>query len=474
MTATVESLDGATMPDLVATASRLATGEISPVELLEATLGRISRLNPLLNAYITVMVEEAREAARVAEREIAAGAYRGPLHGVPVSVKDNYWTRGVRTSGGSRLLTDLVPDEDAAVVARLRAAGAVLVAKANMLELAYAVAHPDYGPTKNPWDLTRTASGSSGGSAAAVAAGLDFGSFGSDTAGSIRLPASFCGVVGMKPTFGGVSRHGLQPLSPTLDHAGPIGRSARDVAALLQGVAGPDPRDEATTGASVVAWAPLPERLDGVTIGVVANALTGRLDPEIRAAVEQAIPVFAEAGASLREVSIPELAGEAAAWAMTIVTPEASHCFRAALDGRPDNFSPTVRERLLAGRQVVAVDYLAARDAAERFRARLRDLLREVDLLLLPTMPVVATPLEETTIAVSQGEQSMTVLNHLISPFNLTGHPALSLPCGFTAAGPPIGLQIVGRHFEDWRVLAAGHAYQTRTDWHGRRPPAVT
>ena len=242
---------------------------------------------------------------------------------------------------------------------------------------------------------------------------------------------------------------------------------------MLHAVAGPDPRDEATTGAPVGSWPPLPERLDGVTVGVVASTLTGRLDPEIRAAVEQAIPVFAAAGASLREVSIPELADEAAAWAMTIVTPEASHCFRDALDGGPDDFSPTVRERLLAGLQVTAVDYLAAREAADRFRARLRDLLREVDLLLLPTMPVVATPLEETTIAVSQGEQGMTVLNHLISPFNLTGQPALSLPCGFTAAGLPIGLQLVGRHFEDGWVLAAGHAYQLRTDWHGRRPLAA-
>jgi aspartyl-tRNA(Asn)/glutamyl-tRNA(Gln) amidotransferase subunit A len=461
------------LPDLVETAGAIARRDLSPVELIETTLTRIAALNPVLNAYITVLADAARAEAQRAEREIAAGNYRGPLHGIPLSVKDLFWTKGVRTTGGSRLLADFVPDDDATVVARLRAAGAILVAKANMLELAYAVAHPDYGPTKNPWDLTRTASGSSGGSAAAVAAGLDFGSFGSDTAGSIRLPASFCGVSALKPTFGRVSRHGLQPLSWSLDYAGPFGRSVRDVAALLQAVAGADPMDEATTAVAVPDYAgSLGERIDGVTIGFVTNVVDG-LNAEIRAAVERAAPVLADAGAEVREVTIPELEGNAAEAAMTIIVPEATHTHRAWLDVRSEAYSDTVRARLLGGREVRAVDYFAAKDFGARFRAKLTDLQREIDLLVLPTMPVVAMPLDETTVEVSEGERGMTVLNHLVSPFNLTGQPGLTVPCGFTAAGLPIGLQIVGRPFEEALVLAAGHAYQLRTDWHGRTPTAV-
>ncbi|HKG27060.1 MAG TPA: amidase family protein, partial [Thermomicrobiales bacterium] len=292
------------LPDLVETAGAIARRELSPVELVDTTLRRIERLNPILNAYITVLAEDARASARTAEREIAAGNYRGPLHGIPVSVKDLFWTKGVRTTGGSRLLAKFVPAEDATIVARLRAAGAILVAKANLLELAYAVAHPDYGPTKNPWDLTRTASGSSGGSAAAVVAGMDFGSFGSDTAGSIRLPASLCGAVGFKPTFGHISRHGLVPLSPSLDFAGPFGRSVRDVAALLQAVAGHDPRDAASADVPVPDFAAaLTDRLDGMTIGFVRNVMGAGLDPEIDAAVASAVPILAKAGATIRDIT---------------------------------------------------------------------------------------------------------------------------------------------------------------------------
>jgi aspartyl-tRNA(Asn)/glutamyl-tRNA(Gln) amidotransferase subunit A len=462
------------MPDLVETAGAIERREVSLVEVVEAALRRIEGLNPILNAYITVLGDEALAEARTADREIAAGDYRGPLHGIPVSVKDLFWTKGIRTTGGSRLLADFVPEEDATIVARLRAAGAILIAKANLLELAYAVAHPDYGPTKNPWDLTRTASGSSGGSAAAVAAGLDFGSFGSDTAGSIRLPASFCGAVGLKPTFGRVSRYGLQPLSWSLDYAGPFGRSVRDVAVLLQAVAGADPRDPASAAVTVPNYAgALGGRLDGVTIGFVTNVMGAGLDPEIDAAVGRAVPVLAEAGAAVREVAIPELEGSAADAAMTIIVPEATHTHREWLESRPDDYSATVLERLLAGRSIPAVEYFAAKDAGERLRAKIEEIQREVDLLVLPTMPVVAMPLDETTVEVSEGERGMTVLNHLVSPFNLTGQPALCLPCGFTERGLPIGLQIVGRAFEEDLVLAAGHAYQLRTDWHGRRPTAA-
>jgi aspartyl-tRNA(Asn)/glutamyl-tRNA(Gln) amidotransferase subunit A len=461
------------IPDLHETADQIRRRERSPVEVVETTLRTIETLNPVLNAYITVLAEEAIAAAREAEREIAAGSYRGPLHGIPLSVKDLYWTKGVRTTGGSRLLAEFVPEEDSTVVARLRQAGAIVIAKANMLELAYAAAHPDFGPTKNPWDLTRTASGSSGGSAAAVAAGLDFGSFGSDTAGSIRLPASFCGVVGLKPTFGLVSRHGVLPLSASLDHAGPIGRSVRDVAALLEAVAGPDPLDPSTAATRREPYPDrLGDRLDGMRIGFATNVLP-LVDPEIQAAVEAAVPVLIDAGALVEEVTIPELDGSAAEATMSVCVPEATHAHRTWLDERPDDYSPTVLERLRAGRDVPAVAYLAARERGERLRTELAARQRAIDLFVLPTMPVVAMSLEETTVQVSQGERGMTALNHLLSPFNLTGNPALTVPCGFTAAGLPIGLQLVGRLFEDGLVLRAGHAYQARTDWHGRRPAGL-
>jgi Asp-tRNA(Asn)/Glu-tRNA(Gln) amidotransferase A subunit family amidase len=278
----------------------------------------------------------------------------------------------------------------------------------------------------------------------------------------------------LKATFGRISRHGLHPLSPSLDYAGPFGRSVRDVAVLLHAVAGPDPADPASSSAIVPDYlSALTDDLTGITIGFVTNVMGKWLDLEIDAAVAKAIPVFADAGATIREVTIPELEGSAADAAMAIIVPEATHVHRESLETRPDDYSDTVRERLLAGRAITAVDYLAAKAEATRFRTKLDNLLTTVDLLVLPTMPVTAMPLDETSVKVSAGERGMTILNHLVSPFNLSGHPALTLPCGFTSNGMPIGLQLAGRFFDETTMLAAGHAYQTRTDWHGRVPNGV-
>ena len=462
------------LPSLAETSAAIARRELSPVEVMQAALERIGALNPVLNAHITVLADEAMGAARAAEREVAAGRYRGPLHGIPVSVKDLFATRGVPTTSGSRLLADWVPTEDAAVVRRLRDAGAVIVAKANMLEFAYAAVHPDYGPTKNPWDLTKTASGSSGGSAAAVVAGLEFGSFGSDTAGSIRIPACFCGATGLKPTFGRVSRVGMQLLSWSLDHAGPVGRSARDVALLLGAVAGHDPRDRFSSDVPVPNYAnSLTEDVAGVKIGLVTNFMAGAIDAEVRSAVERAVGVLAEAGADIRELPISELERDAVEPVMQILLPEATHLHRAWLDDRRADYSETVLERLDAGREVSAIAYFAALDAHDRLRDRLTEVHGSVDLLMLPTMPIVATPLDETTVQVKPDEEGLTALNRMVAPFNLTGQPALSLPCGFTRSGLPIGLQLVGRHFAEGLVLRTGHAFQLRTDYHRRRPPVA-
>ncbi len=459
------------LPDLFETSFSIARRDLSPVQVVEAALHRIEALNPVLNAYITVLADQAMLDARRAEREIAAGHHRAPLHGIPVSVKDLFATRGVRTTAGSRVLSDSVPTEDAGLVQRLRKAGAVIVAKANMLEFAYAAVHPDYGPTKNPWDLTKTASGSSGGSAAAVAARMDFGSFGSDTAGSIRIPASFCGVTGLKPTFGRVSRSGMQLLSWSLDHAGPFGRSARDVALLLHAVAGHDPRDRFSADVPVPNWLDaLTEHLDGVKVGLVTNFMEPTLAPEIHTAVERAVGVLAEAGAEVREIAMPELERDAVDPVMQILLPEATHLHQAWLHERHADYSHTVLERLRAGREVSAVAYFGARDACARLRDQVHEVQRNVDLLVLPTMPVVATPLNETTVEIKPDEEGLTALNRMVAPFNLTGQPALSLPCGFTRDGLPIGLQLVARHFEEGTTLRVGHAFQLRTDHHRQRP----
>jgi aspartyl-tRNA(Asn)/glutamyl-tRNA(Gln) amidotransferase subunit A len=303
---------------------------------------------------------------------------------------------------------------------------------------------------------------------------MDFGSFGSDTAGSIRIPACFCGATGLKPTFGRVPRSGMQLLSWTLDHAGPFGRSARDVALLLNAVAGHDTRDRSSADVAVPDYTgALTERLDGIRVAQVTNFMESGLDAEVRAAVERALGVFAEAGAEVRHITIPELEHDTVSPVMRILLPEATHLHRAWLDDRRADYSETVLKRLHAGRAVPATDYFEARDACDRLRDRVREIQRDVDLLILPTMPVVATPLEETTVEVEPDQEGLTALNRMVSPFNLTGQPAVSLPSGFSRAGLPIGLQLVGRHFEEGTVLRAGHAFQLRTNHHRRTPPII-
>jgi len=462
--------------DLSEVSSLIRDRKVSPVELVDAALRRVDELNPVLNAYITVLATDGRRNAEIAEREIAAGRYRGPLHGVPVSVKDIYWTRGIRTTAGSRVLAQFIPTDDATVVRRLQEAGAIVIAKANTLEFAYASVHPDYGPAKNPWNLTRTASGSSSGSAVAVASRMDFGSFGTDTGGSIRLPASYCGVVGFKPTYGRVSRYGIVPLSYALDHAGPLGRSVRDVALLLSAVAGADSLDPtASPVAAPVYQDVLADRLDGMTIALVTNFMGSDVDADVLEAVTQAVAVLAEAGATVREMAIPELEGDVPQARTHITQAEASHFHREWIEPHERDYSDLVRARLRAGLELSAVRYVEATEVRNRTIRRLREIQQSVDLLVLPTAPAAAPPQEGTIPAheVSRREAELKNLVRRTSPFNLTGQPALSVPCGFSRDGLPVGMQIVGRDFEETRVLSAGHAFQTRTDWHRRRPPCA-
>jgi aspartyl-tRNA(Asn)/glutamyl-tRNA(Gln) amidotransferase subunit A len=476
MTPMVTNRDDSGLPELHEVATKVADGSVSPVTLVEEALQAAAELNPKLNAYITILDEQAHREAETAEQEIRAGDYRGPLHGIPLSVKDLYWTAGVRTSSGSRILSDFVPTEDSAVVERLRQAGAIIVAKANMLEFAYASVHPDYGPSRNPWDLSKSTNGSSGGSAASVAAGLDFGSFGSDTGGSIRLPAAFCGVVGLKPSHGLVSRYGVQPLSWTLDHAGPFARSVKDLALLLDAVSGYDPRDRQSADRPVPSFErDLTESLDGVSIGLLTNFMDDSVDAEVRDAVRAAVTVLAGAGADVREIAVPELEGNTVDAVMSILLPEASFFHQEWIPARKADYTQTVFDRLSAGMETSAVDYFNALETRERLRGRMREIQESVDLFLLPTSATPATPLEPkrtpAEIKIEDDDRRLTNLMRLTAPFDLTGQPALSLCCGFTEGGLPLGLQIVGREFDDSLVLRAGHAYQLRTDWHKRRPP---
>jgi aspartyl-tRNA(Asn)/glutamyl-tRNA(Gln) amidotransferase subunit A len=463
--------EGQRLPELHAVAEQVRARAVSPLELLDEALARADQLEPRLNAIITVCADEARADARRAEQEIMAGDYRGPLHGIPMTMKDLYTTAGIRTTAGSRILADWVPDEDAAAVERLKAAGAVIFAKTNMLDFAYASVHPDYGATRNPWNLSRSASGSSGGSAACVAAGIGFGSFGSDTGGSIRIPASVCGIAGLKPTYGLVSTYGVLPLSWTLDHAGPFARSVRDVAILLDAVAGYDPRDPRSAESNPSPTTPgLDSNLAGMSVGVVRNFVDATLDDAVASAFAQAVSVLADAGATVTEIEIPELESASATTVQKIMPPEASYVHRKWFPERESDYSETVAKRLRAGLAGLAVDYFAGIDEQKRIQARMRELQREIDVLVLPTTAFTAVPLELTTLPASVGEKGFAERVRRTAPFNLTGQPALSIPCGFSSGGLPIGLQIVGRLFEDGVVLRAGHAYQARTDWHGRVP----
>jgi aspartyl-tRNA(Asn)/glutamyl-tRNA(Gln) amidotransferase subunit A len=446
--------------------------QVSPVELLDAVLARTEALEPRLNVYITPMFEQARAAAREAEREILAGRYRGPLHGIPIALKDNYWTQGVRTTAGSKFLAEFVPPEDGTVVAKLRAAGAVITGKCNMHELAIggSTTNPHYGATHNPWRLGRIPGGSSGGSTAAVAAGLCYAATGTDTAGSIRQPAAYCGIVGLKGTYGRVSIYGIVPLSWSLDHAGPFARTVEDVALVMNAIAGYDPKD--VTSANV----PLPDftadlnaGLAGLRLGVPRAYFYEQLDPEVRAAVEAALGVLRDLGASIEEVSFPS-APQALILYPFLSRPEAASFQERFLRTRPDDYGD-VRPNVELGELVLATDYLRAQRLRTAMRQELEALLTRVDALITPTTRTTAHPIGQPFTQVEG--RPITVFNLYVGltvPFDLTGSPALSVPCGFSSEGLPIGLQIVGRAWDEATVLRIGAAYERATPWHQRHP----
>ena len=448
--------------------------DVSPVEVTEACLARIDRLDRTLNAFITLTPDRALAAARRAEREITAGRPRGPLHGVPIALKDLFATAGVRTTCGSRILRDWVPAEDAGVVRRLHDAGAVILGKLNMSEFAYAAIHSDYGPPRNPWNLDRFTGGSSSGSGAAVAGGLCFGATGTDTGGSIRNPAAHCGIVGLKPTYGLVSRAGVVPLAWSLDHAGPMARTVEDAAILLDAMAGFDPADPTSMApAPVGAGGRLPleasaPAVRSLRLGAVDGQLAKETSADVAACVREAVRVLQPLVAEVEEVILPMLEEMVAAW-WTICLAEASAYHQQTLAARAQDFGPIVRERLLAGLAIPSVQYLQAQRVRRAAVLEFDELLARVDLLVLP-----ATFAEAPPIAAADAVHSSEVLRRRTvptAPFNLLGLPAVSVPCGFTDSGLPVGLQIVGRRGEDRLVLAAAHLYEQSAGWWTRRPP---
>ena len=448
--------------------------EISPVEIIEAHISRIDETEPVLNSFITLLANEARTAARQAEKDIQAGRYKGPLHGIPVALKDLYNTGGVRTTSGSKIFDTFVPTEDCTVASKFQQAGAILLGKLNMHQFAYGPTgeNPDYGHMHNPWNPDMVTGGSSGGSGSAAAAGQCTITTGSDTGGSIRIPAALCGIVGLKPTYGLVSRYGLTALSWSLDHPGPMTRTVEDTAITMNAIAGYDPKDIASAKVDIPDYTTALNRdVQGLRIGLVKEYFEAPLDPQVRKTVMDALGLLESMGAEVKEVSYP-MFNESQAISSTVLMSEASAFHRDLLQNEGHQLYEPVRQRLHAGLFISAAEYLRAQQARTIFDQQGRRLLDDVDLLAGPTEPVTAP--EITAARVMAGEQEVGVVGALTQytrPYNINGFPAISVPCGFSDAGLPIGLQLAGKPFDEVTVLRAAHAYEQATTWHNRRPP---
>ncbi|RMF89787.1 MAG: Asp-tRNA(Asn)/Glu-tRNA(Gln) amidotransferase subunit GatA [Nitrospinota bacterium] len=454
-------------------ASLFQARALSPVEVTQALLARIDRLDKRVNAFITVLAEQALEAARDAEAAIMRGDYRGPLHGIPFAVKDIFATQGVRTTCASKVWPDRIFPVDATVIERLQQAGAVLLGKLNMHEFAMGATSTSshYGPVRNPWDLERVPGGSSGGSAAAIAATLALGTLGTDTGGSVRIPASLCGIVGLKPTYGRVSRHGVVTLSWSLDHVGPMTRTVEDAALMLQVMAGKDPQDPTTSSLPVPDYrAALEEDLRGITLGIPTDSFFTEVDAEVESAVSDAVQLLQGLGAAVEAISLPHI--ELAHPVGTIISSTEAYTYHEPfLQRQVQDYQPDVRDRLLIGASLLASDYVRAQQYRNLFRREVSQVMRRVDAIVTPTTPIPAPKIGEKTVTIrGKEEEVLKILSRLTRPWNLTGQPVISLPCGFTQSGLPIGLQIVGKAFAETTILRIAHAYERHTPWHEQRP----
>ena len=454
---------------LAEASSLIQRRDLSPVELTNALLARIEALNPKLDAYVCVTAERARADARRAEVEIAAGKRRGPLHGIPIAIKDIYDTADIRTTCHSHIHADRVPEADSHAVALLREAGTVLLGKLATHEFAFGGPSWDlpFPPARNPWNPDRFTGGSSSGSGSATAAGLALGTLGSDTAGSIRMPAHFCGIAGIKPTYGRVSRRGVAPLAYSLDHCGPMAWTAQDCAILLQAMAGHDPADPASAERPVPDYeAALTGDVSGLRIGLIRHFYDGdeQADSDVKSAMTAAAARLTELGATVEEVRLSPLA-DYSACCMIIMLAEAFAIHEPNLKARPEKYGEIFRDRMLLSSLLTSADYVQATRLRRQLKQEVDAALRSHDVLLTASGYSAAPELR----AVAKFYLLERAL--ITAPFDVTGHPAMTVCNGFSAAGMPVGMQIVGRAFDEGTVLRVGDAYERATEWRARRPP---
>ena len=453
-------------------AALLRTRKASSAELVRACIANIERLDGTLVAFISKTLAQAEAVAVSADADLARGVDRGPFHGIPVALKDLYDARGEVTTAGSKIFAANVAREDSAVTARLRAGGAVLLGKTNLHEWAFGVTNqnPHFGDAKNPWDPTRIPGGSSGGTAIAVATGMCFLSPGSDTGGSIRIPAALCGVAGIKPTFGRISLRGVVPLAWSLDHAGPLARSVRDLAIALQSLAGYDPHDPGSADVPVDDYlSDLEAGVGGLRVLIPTEHFFDDVDPDVDRAVRAAADVFVSLGAAVEERPLPQ-ADLLRETQRRVIASDAAAYHRDHMREHPQDFGPYVLERMQAGESITAPELAQARRTQSQIRAAWTEVLHEVDLVLTPTTPVPAPPRQDERPAGERDAAAARLLTSYTSPFNLTGLPALSIPCGFTRAGLPIGLQLAAGPWREALLLRAARAYEAATEWSARHP----
>jgi aspartyl-tRNA(Asn)/glutamyl-tRNA(Gln) amidotransferase subunit A len=459
----------------LAEAARLVRArEVSPVELVEACLARIRAVNDKLAAYISVYEEQARAVAKAAEAMVQAGHWLGPLHGIPVSLKDNVAVRGLATTAGSKILRDWIPDEDATVTARLRQAGAIFVGKTNMHEFAWGgtSANPHYGAVRNPWNPERFPAGSSGGSGAAVAARTCYGAIGTDTGGSIRLPSAINGIVGIRPTYGRVSNAGIIPLAWSMDTAGPMTRTVEDCAIMFNVIAGPDPKDPSCSAAPVVDYtADLGRGVRGIRIGVVPGYFFHHLQRPVHDAVRAALKTFEGLGASVVDVNIENIHGNISAQ-LTIESAEPSSYHQRWLRERPGDYGEDVRTLLEIGEMLLATHYVQAQRYRSLLRSEFLSAFKSVDVFICPTLPFTATPVGAMKVVIENGveEDMLSAIMQYTGVPSLTGLPSLNVPCGFDQDALPVGMQIIGQPFGEAALFRVGAAFQAATDFHKRAP----
>jgi len=448
-------------------AGRIARGEIGSLEATDAFLERIDRIDSRVRSYITVAAERAREQAREADEELAHGRSLGPLHGLPIALKDNIDTAGMRTTVGSAFFAQNVPDRDAGIARRLREAGAVLLGKVTMHEFAYGATNqnPHHGECRNPWDLDRIPGGSSGGSGAAVGAGLCAAAIGTDTGGSVRIPAALNGVTGLRPTTGRVSTRGVFPITWTFDAPGPLARSVEDAALVLSVIAGHDPEDPVSVDRPVDdVMAGIDTGLDGLRIGVPRNFFFDGVDADVAGRVRDAAKVLARSGAAVEEIELPG-AEQADETTIPMIWAEAYAIHRRRIEEQPEIFGEDVLRRLLLGRDVAGSHYAACRQWSRQWLRSVELAFRDIDLILTPVTETTAPRAEDAEMIATTRR-----LTRLTYAWSLAGLPSASLPCGFDASGLPIGVQLAAAPFEEATVVRAGAAYQRETDWHLREP----